>query len=279
MAIATLDAALAGMQPPMPIAKAATPALVAGRPHSLAYLAGMPGAFAAPAVTAGGVALSSTSAMVAGQVPHTDPVSVNAYLARFSAAVSGQSGVLLLCDRLLQVGGNSGGTALSTTLLTAQTINSNALPARDNFGAINGDGVMWGLEVVSVTGAGAGNAPTLSYTNQAGTASHTAALIDAYVAASAAGAFYRFNVQAGDTGIKSVQSLTNSATMTSGTIALVAYRILAQLELVGAGIGKSGDALTLGFPRIFNGSVPFFIFIPSTTTAVALSAVYTETQG
>ena len=46
MAITTLDGALAGMKPPQTFAKAPTGTLVAGRPVSLFYLAGMPGAAA-----------------------------------------------------------------------------------------------------------------------------------------------------------------------------------------------------------------------------------------
>ncbi len=48
MAITTLDGLLAGMQYPREFIKAVTPTLVVGRPHSLFYLAGVPGAAAAP---------------------------------------------------------------------------------------------------------------------------------------------------------------------------------------------------------------------------------------
>ena len=144
MAITTLDGVLSGFQPPRPFAKAVTPTLVAGRPHSLWYLAGNPGAGLSPATTAGGVSLSSSSSQVNGQIYHADPVSGNAYLARFRAGAT-QPGTLLLCDRLMHVGGNSGGTAISVTTTTAQTINTGALPSRDVAGSANGDGVNWAL--------------------------------------------------------------------------------------------------------------------------------------
>jgi hypothetical protein len=277
MTIATLDGVLAGMQMPQFVSKAATPTLVAGRPHSSWYLTGAPGPGSAVALTAGGVALSSSSAQVAGQIPHTDPVSGNAYLAKL-AALATIGGELLLCDRLLQVTANSAAAALGPTLTTAQTINSNALPARDMDGSTNGRGVFWGMEISSVAGAGT---PTISYsyTNSAGTAGQAGANIDSVIASSAAGAFYRLGVAAGDLGVRSVQSLTLSATMTSGSISLVAYRVLAAMELVGAYIGNQLDALTSGFPRLFNGTVPFFLFIPNTTTASLISAQYIETQG
>ncbi len=48
MAITTVDGALAGFRPAEKILKAVTGTLVAGRPHSLFYLAGIPGAAVAP---------------------------------------------------------------------------------------------------------------------------------------------------------------------------------------------------------------------------------------
>lgn len=278
MAIVTLDGALAGMRPPQFFAKAVTPTLVAGRPHSLWYLAGAPGAGLTPANTAGGVNLTYAAlGDVAGGIPRVNPGSGNSYLARFSGAAQ-QGGVLMLADRLKQVGGNSGGTAISVTTTTAQTINTNALPARDTAGAANGEGVHWALEVITATGAGAAT-PSISYTNSGSTASRTASLVDTYVASSAIGAFYRFGMQAGDTGIKSVETLTLNVSMTSGSIALVAYRPLAYLELPGGFIPNAVDALTSGFPQLYNGTCPFLVFIPNTTTASIVSGSYIETQG
>jgi hypothetical protein len=278
MAITTLDGVLAGMQQPQMVAKAVTPTLVAGRPHSLWYLAGAPGAGLTPATTAGGVALTNaTLGAVAGAIPRVDPGSGNAYLGRLSGAAQ-QGGILMLADRLMHVGGNSGGTAISVTTTTAQTINTGALPARDINGATSGAGVHWALEVITATGAGAAT-PSIGYTNSGATAGRTASLIDTYVATSAIGAFYRFGMQAGDVGIKSVETLTLNVSMTSGTIALVAYRPLAYLELTAAFVPAAIDAVTSGFPRIFNGTCPFLVFIPNTTTASLVSATYVETQG
>ena len=67
MSILTLDGALAGMQPPRHFAKAVTPTLVAGRPHSLWYLGGAPGAGTMDSTTSGGAALSSSSTIPNGR--------------------------------------------------------------------------------------------------------------------------------------------------------------------------------------------------------------------
>lgn len=278
MAITTLDGALAGMQPLRPFAKAVTPTLVAGRPHSLWYLGGIPGAGSMDSTTSGGVALSSSSANVAGQLPHTDPVSGTAYVGRLSAA-AGQAGTLLLCDRLWHGSDVIGGTVISVTSTAAQTLTSvPAWPARDNAGSTNGDGVLIGVEVYSALGAGTPTI-TMSYTNQAGASGKSAVNIDSVVASSAIGAFYRMGLASGDTGVRSIQSLTLSATMTSGNFGLVAYRVLASLELTSANIPNAIDALTAGFQKLPNGCVPFFLFIPSTTTAVNIGGSFVETQG
>ena len=270
MTIATLDGALAGMQSARAIAKAITATLVAGRPASLWSLGGQPGPGAFD-TTLNGVALSSSSSLVAGQIQHVDPGSGNAYLARLQAAAS-QAGTLLLLDRLWHNGG------ITITSTTSQTIVSPTFPSRDNAGSANGDGVLLAAEVSAATGAGTPTI-TVGYTNQSGTASRSATNLDATLATSAIGAFHRIGLQAGDTGVRSVQSLTLSATWTSGTLNLVAYRLLAALELPGAYVPNAIDALTSGFPRLFNGVVPFLVFIPSTTTATNVSGGFTETQG
>ncbi|MCI1193761.1 hypothetical protein MOJ79_18165 [Calidifontimicrobium sp. SYSU G02091] len=267
MAITTLDGALAGMLPPVTFAKAATPSLVAGRPHSLFYLSGMPGAAVAPTPGLSGAALTS----YAGQLPFRNPPSGNSYLARLQAQAT-IAGTLILADRLWH---NSG---LSLTATTAQTINSVAWPARDALGTSNGEQVMIGLEVSTATGAGTPTF-TMSYTNQDGVAGKTGTGILTGVATSAIGAFYPIGLAAGDRGVRSIQTFTLSATWTSGAASLVAYRELARLELTAANVPSAIDALTSGFPRLFNDTVPFLIFVPSTTTASNISGQMVITQG
>lgn len=267
MAITTLDGLIAGMQYPREIIKAATPTLVVGRPHSLFYLAGVPGAAVAPTPGLAGAALTS----YAGQIPFTNPVSGNSYLARLAgqATIAGQ---LLLCDRLWH---NSGYTITSTG---AKTVNSAAWPARSADGTANGEGVLLGVEISTATGSGTPT-HTISYTNQSGTAGKTATNVVATVASSAIGAFYPIGLAAGDTGVRSVQTHTLSATWTSGTMHLVAYRILARLELTAANTPNSLDAVTGGMPRLFDNSVPFLLFIPSATTASNITAHAIWSQG
>jgi hypothetical protein len=136
---------------------------------------------------------------------------------------------------------------------------------------------MLAVEVSAATGAGTPTI-TIGYTNSAGTASRTATNIIATVASSAIGATYFIGLQAGDVGVRSVQSLTLSATWTSGTINLVAYRVLGSINTQ-ALIPASMDSLTGLGTRIYNGTVPWLVFVPNTTTATVVTGTYTETQG
>ncbi len=271
MTITTLDGAIAGMRPPVMFAKAATPTLVAGRAASLWGLGGNPGA-GTWNNTLNGVTLSGTPSPVNGQIYRKDPVSGNAHIARLQASSSGQSGVLMLLDRLWH---NGGYTITSTA---AQNSTTPTWPARDANGATDGDGVLLALEISAAAGAAAPTI-TVSYTNQAGTAGRTATNILATANSPAAGSTYFLGLQAGDNGVRSVQSLTLSASWASGTMNLVAYRPLAALELPAAGVPAAIDAITGGMPRIYDGTVPYLVFLPATSTATLITGQYIETQG
>ncbi len=276
MAITTVDGALAGMQPPRFFSKGVTATLVAGRPASLWALGGAPGAGSFDS-TLNGVTLSSTSALVNGQIPHYNPASGNAYLARFAAKAT-QAGVVMLMDRLWHNGG------FTITSTGSQSITSPTWPSRcptsgtDDTAATPGHGVMLAVEVSAATGAGTPTI-TIGYTNSAGTASRTATNIIATVASSAIGATYFIGLQAGDVGVRSVQSLTLSATWTSGTINLVAYRYLTEVTVGAAFVPGDADILTGGRPILYDGTVPWLVFQPNTTTASNISGVYQETHG
>jgi hypothetical protein len=268
MAITTLDGVIAGAQWPRRLVKAVTPTLVAGRPASLWSLAGNPGAGGFNA-TLNGVTLSNSDN---GAINFANPASGHSRLSRLQAAAT-QPGVLMLADRLWH---NGGYTITSTA---AQNTTFPGLPTgRDANGATLGDGVLAAVEVSAATGAGTPTL-TLGYTNAAGTAGRTATNVIPTVASSAIGAFYEIGLQAGDNGIRSVQSLTLSATWTSGTINLVLYRPIAFLEIPAAFVPNALDALTSGFPRIMDNACLFLVFIPSTTTASNINGSVAWTQG
>lgn len=252
-----------------------TATLVAGRPASLWPLGGAPGAGGYD-TTLNGVVLSSSSTIPNGAIPHYDPASNNAYLA-YLEAIATQAGRLLVRDRLWH---NGGYTITSTS---AQNSTTPTWPSRcptsglDDTPSTNGLGVRLSVEVSAATGAGTPTI-TISYTNQDGTAGRTATNIIATVASSAIGAVYDIGLQAGDTGVRSVQSLTLSATWTSGTINLVAWRPVASVSLQ-ALVPNAIDPLTGAGTRLYNGIVPWLVFVPNTTTATAVNGMYRESHG
>ena len=267
MSIITLDGALAGMQYPREFIKGVTGVMVAGRPKSLFYLTGIPGAAVAPTPGIGGEVLTS----YAGQIPFANPAAGNTYLARL-AAMATQSGMLLLCDRLWH------NSDIDETINTEQTFtDSVVIPSRDTNGLQLGHGVFAGVEISTVMAAGTPTL-TLKYTNQDNTPDQIATNLIATVASAPAGTFYPLGLAAGDSGIRKAQSIQLSATWTSGVLHLVLYRVLARLELL-AQTPNAIDALTSGFVRLYNNSVPFLIFIPSTTTTSNISGHVIWTQG
>ena len=265
MAIVTLDAALAGMRPPDDFLKIGA-ATVVGRHYSPFYVAGLPGAAVAPTPGLAGAALTT----YAGQIPWTNPASGNSYLARF-AATCNVLGTLLLCDRLWH---NSG---IVVTAATSQTINSVQWPSRDRNGTTNGDNILIGAEVSTVMGAGTPTW-TMGYTNQAGTTGRSI-VTGAQPATMVPGSFIPIQLAAGDTGVRSIQTWQQSATMTSGVYHLVAYRILARVPVVLANSDAVVDALTGGFVRLYDNTVPFLLWLPATTTAPTLQGQLIVSQG
>lgn len=268
MAITTMDGVIAGMQAPDPIIKVgiATAAVGAMRGYTLWYAAGNPGAATANAAGINGAAVSAT---VAGQIPRTNPGSGNAYLARLAMQAS-TAGSLWLIDRLWN---NSG---LSVTSTSAQAITPATLPSRDGAGGTTGANVMAAVEWSATGGAGTPTV-TLTYTDQDGNTGATGTFTG--VATSPVGTFEIFTLAAGDTGVRAPTSFIQSATRTSGTMHLVLFRVLAQVEVTSANIGNAIDALTGGMPRIYNDSVLQLVWFPSVTTATNFIGQYIETQG
>lgn len=272
MAITTLDGAIAGMQAPVPIIKVGitTAAVGAMRGYTPWYANGNPGASVANAAGVNGDAVTpADGTAVQGRIPRTNPGTGNAYLARLGISAS-TAGTLWLIDRLWH---NSGLTVTSTA---AQAIIPATLPARCGDGTSNGANVMAAIEWSATGGAGVPTV-TLTYTDQDGNAGATGAFTA--VASPPVGTFEIFTLAAGDTGIRAPTSFIQSATRTSGTMHLVLFRVLAQIEVTSANIGNAIDALTSGMPRIYDDSVLQLVWFPSATTATNFMGQYIETQG
>lgn len=211
--------------------------------------------------TLNGVALTGP---VTGGLPYPNPASGNSYIAGWRGRMRSQfnGGLVWLCDRLWH---NGGYTITSTS---AQNSTTPTWPARDANGSTNGEGVFLAVEVSAATGAGTPTI-TISYTNSAGTAGRSATNIQNTIASTAAAGVYLIGLQSGDLGVRSVQSLTLSATWTSGTIKLVAYRPIypftAPNNGASAPVTSMDDALSAGFGRVYDSSVLYHMSIETPT--------------
>lgn len=271
MAITTRAGVRSGLQWSRPFVR------VGGSPQSGKWgtfwaSTGNPGAGSYSASLSGATCSSSTT----GALPFTDPASGNSYLGPIDAALFASNytgGQLLLCDRLWHNGG------FTITSTSAQTVTSATFPARDSNASTNGRDVMLALEVSATCGA-ASPTVTVSYTNDAGTSGRTATNWLATSSSPAATTVYPIGLQAGDRGVRSVESLTLSASWVSGTINLVAYRLLGVFNLPPAPrLTAVNDEIQSGFQRIIDGSCLYWMFTGATGNATTISGSVAWAQG
>lgn len=163
---------------------------------------------------------------------------------------------------------NSG---LVVTTTTAQAITTPTLPARDVNGGTDGEGCMIGLYFSAAsTMAAVSAAWTVSYTNSKGVSGKTATLT-AIVGSQApatpvVGTLVWFNLAAGDTGVRSIQSITLPTTLLTGTIHLMIARDLAMIGTTIPNVPASRAIAPPGV-RLYNGTCMLHCVMSSATTA------------
>lgn len=267
MTIGSVDQLINGLLAPVSFRKTTFTGEAAGEMFTPLYTAGYPGAATAP-TGLNGAALTS----YAGQLPFPTAVSGDyVYLAGFEAVQGGSVGGVWLMDRLWHNG------TISSTTTGAQAITHPGLPARDRSASSNGDGVFLALEVSTSTGNGSPVTNcTASYTDSAGNAGNTATMTS-IPASAVAGTFLPFNLAAGDTGVRTVESLTLGTSLVSGTVHLVMYRPIAYIPLAVAGVGA---AMAPGIPvRMWDNSVPFLVCDLTGTSGGVVSGRIQYAQG
>ena len=162
----------------------------------------------------------------------------------------------------------------TTTVTTAQTLNNTVTLPRYTDGA----GVRAYVVAVGTMGAGTPNI-SISYTNQAGTAGKTMPVtLNAVTTAvqshivhrdPSAGKYFPYlPLASGDTGIRSIQSVTLSATMTSGSLAIVLCKPLASIPLTTVGIMAERNLMTQlpSLPRVVDGANLNLLFVTASAT-------------
>lgn len=225
---------------------------------------GTPGAWAPGTPGVAGRTTDGTTSTDAGCLLIANPSTGANYLVQSSVAAS-VAHFFNLFDVLWV---NSG---LVVTTTTAQTVNSVTFPARDVNGSTNGEGVFVGILVTTATtNVGAVTNTTMSYTNSDGTAGHTAT-IASFPATAVIGTFVPFQLQAGDRGVRSIQSVTLGTSYAAGAISIIAYRPLDSQPMLVANTGTPDSIPTMNPGiRLYNGTcaLPFGLMNATTATTV-----------
>lgn len=246
-------AALAGAQH-FEINKASATTEGAGTWQSLWKTAGYPPAGSNPPAYTAGSGYVPTKATV-GALPWVGPdVGESTYLGLVTATFA-TAGALILYDRLWACSG------FSTTVTTAQNVTTPGTVDRPN---TTGEGVeIWG-EIYTAPGA-TGATWTVSYTNSAGTSGRSATYTHP-ANAETVGQLVRFTLQAGDTGVQSVQSLTCSVSSgTAGDVGITLLRRLAILPGPIINVGVAADFFALGGADVYDDSC-IALMVQCTTT-------------
>jgi hypothetical protein len=258
---------------PTVIGKDAQTAKSAGIPHTPWYGTGIIGAGAAPTGALNGATISSTSGVLAGAVPMPAAAAgETTRLARLSLVQAGNVGMVWLVDK-------QWGNVPVVTTTGAQAITSPTWVARDASASTSGAGVYLALECSSATGnGGAITNTTVSYTNSAGVAGRTAT-VASFPATAVQGTWVPLSLQAGDVGVRSVQSITLGTSYVSGQVHLVAFRYIADLALPLTNVASAGNFTSLGLPTIWDNSALQLVYWPTSTALGAVAGSVTYAQG
>ena len=166
----------------------------------------------------------------------------------------------------------STGHVVTTT--TVQVADAGVLPARDVNGTSNGEGVTLAIySTAANTNAAVINNSTANYESSDGVGNRNATLFNLagfmFPATPVIGTFTRFNLAAGDRGIKTLGNITLGTSLVTGSITAVLYRPLASV-----GISAANVPVVFVPPtsvRLYNGTCLAWIFVGGTgTTAPAI---------
>ncbi len=256
----------------VPFMKTSTAAKAAGNWYCTSKDAGYPGAWAVGTPGVNGRVTDGTTSADYGCIPITNAVSGSNFL----TALDMQASVNHTHDFFDCLWVNSG---IAVTTTTAQTIASPTLPARDVNGATSGEGCGIALlfTAASTNGAAISNT-TVSYTNSKGVSGRTATLTTATGSAIPAspviGTMIWFALQAGDTGVQSIQGITLGTSLVTGSVSLMITR---DICTIGTTMVNVASAKNIGSPgiKMFNGTCLLHNIMASATTATFMSGSLT----
>lgn len=254
------------------LAKIGTASDAAGYWTSYLGLAGTPGAWVPGTPGLNGAVTDCSTAAGASTMgaPMLPTPSSGWYVTRF-----GVTAAVVDTYRLIDTLWYNTGLVVTTT--TAQAITSPTWPARDENGGTTGEGLSVALYfTTAATNAATISNSTISYTNTQGTAGRTASLraVVGFMipATPVVHTWVEFGLQAGDTGIQSIQSVTLGTSLVTGSVSLVVYRHV-QSEGVSLANGPSGSLVVRPVPqpgvRLYSGACLSLVRVGSTATTAA----------
>ena len=226
--------------------------------------AGFPGAWSPGTPGINGRVTDGTTSGDFGSIPIKNPATGSNYLTELTMGASVSHSHLFF--DVLWV--NSG---IAVTTTTAQSITTPTLPARDVNGTTNGEGCMIAmLTTTANTNAAVISNSTVSYTNSDGTSGRTATLTaiagSQIPATPVVGTIVWFNLQAGDRGVRSIESITLGTSLGAGAVSLMICRDLAN---IGTSLVNVQFTRKLSEPgvRLYNGTCMLHCVLASATTA------------
>ena len=249
---------------PVVFMKTGTAADAVGYWYCTSKDAGFPGAWAPGTPGINGRVTDGTTSDDFGCIPIKNPATGSNYLTELTMGASINHSHLFF--DVLWV--NSG---IAVTTTTAQSITTPTLPARDVNGTTNGEGCMIAmLTTTANTNAAVISNSTVSYTNSDGTSGRTATLKNIagsqIPATPVIGTIVWFNLQAGDRGVRSIESITLNTSLGAGAVSLMICRDLAN---IGTSLVNVQFTRKLSEPgvRLYNGTCMLHCVLASATTA------------
>lgn len=257
----------------VPFMKSTTSPEGVGNWYCTAKDAGFPGAWSPGAPGVNGRVTDGLSAGDVGCIPFQNPALGVNFVTELQMA-SSVNHTHLFFDALWV------NTGLVVTTTTAQAIAMPTLPARDVKGTTNGEGCMIAmLFTAAATNVSAFSNTTVTYTNSAGVAGRTATLTSGVAgsqipATPVIGTLIWFNMQAGDKGVQSIQSVTLGTSLVTGSVSMIIARDLAT---IGTTLPNVSAQKIIGAPgiRTYNNQCVLHCILAGTATVTFLSGELT----
>ena len=189
------------------------------------------------------------------------------YLAQTKATFA-TAGTIHLYDRVWSC------SAMVGNVATAQTVVSFPTLTRPD---ANGNGLEIWIECYTATGSTASNV-TVQYTNSAGVSGRNT-VSTAHITSMPANRMYQVPLQSGDTGVKSIQSVTLSvSTGTAGSFGVSLMRRLSSISSVVPNVGQTMDFTQLGLPQIYDNAALTFVNQGTTTSSGIIMGAFNVIQ-